>query len=210
MPFLFSWCILIDITNETRTELGGLMQGKENIDSLLAESFKSLVLEEPIEKITIKEITDRAGVIRPTFYNHFQDKYELLESIIRTDIIDPVKPLMDGGFINESLVLIFKNLYRDKAFYAKACKLEGQNSFAEICQKCIEELLIHVMRTLTTKSAPQRWLTLERLAQYYAYATCYVVTTWIKSGFSSEPEEMAEIYQFIFSRSLQDVIEELK
>ena len=48
-------------------------QGKSAIDTLLAESFKELALKHPIEKITIKEITDKAGVIRPTFYNHFQD-----------------------------------------------------------------------------------------------------------------------------------------
>ena len=68
-------------------------QGKSAIDTLFAESFKELAKKHPIEKITIKEITDLAGVIRPTFYNHFQDKYELLEWIIRTELLEPVKPL---------------------------------------------------------------------------------------------------------------------
>ena len=61
-------------------------QGREAVDALLAESFKELALRQPIEKITIKEITDKAGLIRPTFYNHFQDKYELLEWIIMTEL----------------------------------------------------------------------------------------------------------------------------
>ena len=64
-------------------------QGKSAIDMLLAESFKELAQKQPIEKITIKEITDKAGVIRPTFYNHFQDKYELLEWIIYTQLLEP-------------------------------------------------------------------------------------------------------------------------
>ena len=64
------------------------MQGKNATDALLAESFKELALRRPIEKITVKEITDRAGVIRPTFYNHFQDKYELLEWIILTELLE--------------------------------------------------------------------------------------------------------------------------
>ena len=50
-------------------------QGKNAIDTVLAESLKELSESRPLEKITIKEITDKAGVIRPTFYNHFQDKY---------------------------------------------------------------------------------------------------------------------------------------
>ena len=57
------------------------MHPKKELKILLAESFKELVLEKLVEKITIKEITDRAGVTRVTFYNHFQDKYELLEWI---------------------------------------------------------------------------------------------------------------------------------
>ena len=52
-------------------------QSRNGIDVILAESLKELSENRPIDKITIKEITDKAGVIRPTFYNHFQDKYEL-------------------------------------------------------------------------------------------------------------------------------------
>ena len=54
------------------------MDSRINVDQRLAESFKQLLIKNPIEKITIKDITDGAGVIRPTFYNHFQDKYDLL------------------------------------------------------------------------------------------------------------------------------------
>ncbi len=83
---------------------------KERIDILLAESFKELALRQPIEKITIKAITDRAGVIRPTFYNHFQDKYELLEWIIRVQILEPTRPLIHAGMIDEALMLVFTSV----------------------------------------------------------------------------------------------------
>ena len=62
-------------------------QNKTDIDQLLADSLKQLASKKLLEKITIKEITDKAGVIRPTFYNHFQDKFELLEWIIR-DVLE--------------------------------------------------------------------------------------------------------------------------
>ena len=45
---------------------------KELTKDLLTASFRELVLQIPFEKITIKMITDGAGVIRPTFYKHFQ------------------------------------------------------------------------------------------------------------------------------------------
>lgn len=107
-------------------------QGRNAVDILLAESLKELTESRPIEKITIKEITDKAGVIRPTFYNHFQDKYELLEWIIMTELLEPIKPLIRNGMAEQALILLFTSVEREKSFYMKACRLEGQNSFESI------------------------------------------------------------------------------
>ena len=75
------------------------IQGKTDIDQLLAKSLKEIAVRRPVEKITIKEITDKAGVIRPTFYNHFQDKFELIEWIIRTGQISRYRKKMCAGSI---------------------------------------------------------------------------------------------------------------
>ena len=176
---------------------------KETIDVLLAESFKELACRQPIEKITIKAITDRAGVIRPTFYNHFQDKYELLEWIIHTQLIH-------AGMVDEALMLIFTSVKADGEFYQKAVRLEGQNSFEQITKKCIENMLlqlIHGKEHVGRKRHP--WLTPEHIAQYYAQSMCFVVVSWIKSGMTVEPREITDIYNYIITRSMMDVIEEL-
>lgn len=183
---------------------------KETIDVLLAESFKELACQQPIEKITIKAITDKAGVIRPTFYNHFQDKYELLEWIIRTQILEPTKPLIHAGMVDEALMLIFTSVRSDGEFYQKAVRLEGQNSFEEITKKCIVDMLlevIHGKEHVGRKRHP--WLTPEYIAQYYAQSMCFVVVSWIKSGMTVEPQEITDIYNYIITRSMMDVIEEL-
>ena len=93
---------------------------KETTDLLLAESFKELACRQPIEKITIKAITEKAGVIRPTFYNHFQDKYELLEWIIKVQILEPTRPLIQAGLVDEALLLVFTSVKKEKEFYEKA------------------------------------------------------------------------------------------
>ena len=115
-------------------------QGANEIDLLLAESFKKLARTHQIEKITIRQITDEAGVIRPTFYNHFQDKYELLEWIIRRELIDPIEPLLDNGMLKEALILPLTTMEKDKEFYTRAVNLEGQNSFSETLRKAISEM----------------------------------------------------------------------
>ena len=184
-------------------------QGKSAIDTLLAESFKELALKQPIEKITIKEITDKAGVIRPTFYNHFQDKYDLLEWIIDKELLEPVEPLIQNGMINEALVLLFGSIERDKEFYTRASRLEGQNSFGSIAQSCVERVLLQVIKGQAEgRKSRYVWLTPERIAEYYAQSMCYVVITWIKSGMTISSRELAEIYNYMIKRSMTDILTE--
>ncbi len=183
---------------------------KNQTDALIAASFKELAQRHPIEKITVKEITDRAGVIRPTFYNHFQDKYELLEWIINTEILEPVQPLIGVGMINEAFVLIFTRIEQDKEFYTRASRLEGQNSFQSIVEACVSKVLLGVMQDFSTKGkmSKYQWLTSERVAGYYAKSLCYVVISWIQTGMSISAKELAEIYQYIIKHSMQDIIED--
>ena len=64
---------------------------------LLAESFKELLIKGSFDKITIKMITDQAGVIRPTFYNYFQDKYEVMEWLLETEVFQHIREMTEDG-----------------------------------------------------------------------------------------------------------------
>ena len=117
------------------------MQQKREVKTLLAESFKELALEKPVEKITIKEITDRAGVIRVTFYNHFQDKYELLEWICREEVLAPVRILLGNNMQREAVTFIFTAILKNKEFYSHVARTKGQNSFESIVQNLVSETI---------------------------------------------------------------------
>lgn len=45
----------------------------------IQEAFTDLLAEMDFEDLSIQDIMDRAELNRATFYNHYQDKYELLE-----------------------------------------------------------------------------------------------------------------------------------
>lgn len=186
---------------------------KKGIEQRLGESLKLLTVSEPFEKITIKRITDGAGVIRVTFYNHFQDKYDLLAWIIRNEIFEPVRILILNGMYHEAIVLIFSNLLRDRKFYRAAVKIEGQNSFAQITQECICEALKQLFEELLRQNGtsayhnPEHpWMSLEYLARYYAQSMTFVVLEWLRTGMTIPPEEMAGVYDFITEQSMWDAL----
>jgi AcrR family transcriptional regulator len=51
--------------------------------NLLEQAFTEVVAEKGFQSVSVKDITDKAGVNRATFYAHFPDKYALLDYSIR-------------------------------------------------------------------------------------------------------------------------------
>lgn len=48
---------------------------------VIKEAFLTLLEEKPINKITVKELCEKADINRATFYTHFSDCFDLLEKI---------------------------------------------------------------------------------------------------------------------------------
>src|SRR5271155_2277366 len=54
--------------------------------NLIRDALKALLSEKSFESISVQDIAERATVNRATFYAHFQDKFALLDALIRDDI----------------------------------------------------------------------------------------------------------------------------
>ncbi len=48
---------------------------------LIRGAFTDLLRQKPIQNITIKELCERAGINRGTFYSHYTDIYDLRDNI---------------------------------------------------------------------------------------------------------------------------------
>ena len=178
---------------------------KGNTDDLLAASFKELLCKAPMEKITIKDITDKAGVIRPTFYNHFADKYALLEYIVWHDLLEPIKPLLLNDMIQEGLTLLFSSMQNERAFYERAVCIAGQIARSEV-----SKLLLEIIdQKKQGKSHKYAWLDRQIIAEYYANSMCYVAIAWIKRDYMISPKDLSEVYKYLTKSSMMDVLNEL-
>ena len=182
------------------------MQQKREVKVLLSDSFKELVLEKPVEKITIKQITDRAGVIRVTFYNHFQDKYELLEWICREEVVSPAKILLQNSMQREAVTFIFTALLKNKGFYGHVSHTTGQNSFESIMRGLIAESIMEYFQSNEIrKSGRYSWITPKWVADYYAYNFTFVLMSWIEKDMTIAPEDMVNVIDFVARHSVVDL-----
>lgn len=76
----------------------------EKVKYRLAEAMKECMKKAPVEKITVKEITEECGVTRQTFYRNFQDKYDLINWYFDKILIESFEHMGEGQTVYESLV----------------------------------------------------------------------------------------------------------
>lgn len=177
-------------------------QNKNAIDEMLAEALKEISATRPVEKITIKQITDRAGVIRPTFYNHFQDKYELVEWIVKTELIEPLTESFKSGNYREVLINTFGRMEEEKNFYMRAAAIEGQNSFDSILRTSIRGLLLNFINIdRIQKNLPFKWLTVDMMVDFYSESLSYLVSSWIHAGMKEPKDELSDVIIFVMFHS---------
>lgn len=133
---------------------------------LLMDAFLKLTIKKDFKDITIKDITDEATVNRATFYSHFQDKYDLMDSGITDDILENiVENLSYYDQLNEeSIINIFVTLtkfHTDLATQLDTQCRRSYASFSSIIEQKLKKELEKVFYSLLLKQ--QSKLDLEAL-----------------------------------------------
>lgn len=181
------------------------------IERAMADSFKEIAIGKPIEKITVKEITDLTGVIRPTFYNHFQDKYELLEWIIKNDIVAPAMKYFVALDFKAGVIEFLETFRNEEDFYRACANYSGQNSFEEILNNEIRDIILFFVDSAALRDKLwYKWLSPEMIADFFSTPVADSIIKWIKNGMTLPPEEIWECFVYLFTHSIVDMIAGVK
>lgn len=195
----------------------------------LALSLKELMKKYSFEKITVTMITDGANVIRPTFYNHFHDKHEVLEFIFRSQVVDRIVRYMENGQEEDAAGMVFSAIDEDWDFYRRAFRVIGQNSFNSIVSKTLEKMLIELLTIKGVRPIPgaealadefievedaegnrvRRDLETTLVANYYAVSLANILDSWIAEGDNHvKPEQIKAVYYYLAAHSFTDIVQD--
>lgn len=182
-----------------------MLSNNETTAQLIAQGLKDLLKEKDLDKIRIKEITDKVGLMRPTFYNYFQDKYEVVEYIFCHDVLEPMRPFLQSGLNREAFHFMIVALQKDYDFYRREIMRSSQNSFREILAKSMHEFLLPIIEERVKKPI-HPFLTPENITEYYINIFLFVLTKWLLEGRNIPVEQIMEVYDLIISHSLDDLL----
>ncbi|MDO4814279.1 MAG: dihydroxyacetone kinase transcriptional activator DhaS [Gemella sp.] len=111
----------------------------------IAKAFKSLLEKDDFEKISIVEIMEVANIRRQTFYNHFLDKYQLMDWIFENDLQEKITDNLDFITGRQLLIELFIYFEEEKEFYTQLFNIKAQNDFSsyfiKYCKSLVEKII---------------------------------------------------------------------
>ena len=122
-------------------------QVTEQTRANLRQAFWELYAEKPVEKISVREITDRAGYNRATFYLYYHDVYELLgeiESMVLGNIERLVNErLLKGEKLefSQHMSLILRLAQRSRDYTRVLLGPHGDPAFSDRLKEIISPLV---------------------------------------------------------------------
>lgn len=175
---------------------------KSNMKDLLSEGLYMIMLQKPFDKITIKQICDKTGVIRGTFYNHFMDKYEALEYLAYHLLIEENRCFLHNKKYNDFLSQTIHTVYEHQEFFYRAFQTNGQNDFESILLNLYQKVII---QQIDEHKLPAN-ISQQFYSSYYANAFVFILKDWILHKCSCPKDEIIARICFLLSKSFYEIL----
>lgn len=168
--------------------------------SRLSVAFLRTLEKKPIQRISIKELTDSCGLNRQTFYYHFEDIYSLAAWTTKEfskSILQDVTAQSDWKAFTLAVLrnlqanIKVRNLLRHTFDNRRIHELIFDNVYALIEKYC-----------MTLPSFERRYKSIDEKTKafvyhFYATAILAVVDDWMETGMKQSPEELVALLEHV-------------
>lgn len=157
------------------------------------DAFRTALLEQmkkkPFEKIRIKDIAAQAGFSRKTFYNHYDDIYDLVLDCYRTFVeTDPDFRIGDcrtAAELADCVVEGFRKRLRfcaaNAAFSKMMCEKGMQFRYLRGIRDMDVAVMSHSIEDIQPKSAVDLLFNADFVARIYHICVWHIIEEWIEN-----------------------------
>lgn len=171
----------------------------------LEESLKKLLLQKPLDKITIQDLTTDCGISRMAFYYHFKDIYDLVEWACLEDAKKALQGKKTYETWQEGLLQTFEAVLENKPFIMNVCR--------SVSREQIEVYLFHLTHDLlygvVQEKAEGSGISEEDqnfIADFYKYSFTGIMLDWIKDGMKADYHQIAQKMHLVIEGNIVQAI----
>lgn len=154
------------------------------------DSFWEIYCRKRIEKITVREIAEKAGYNRSTFYEYFKDIYDVLEQM-EEELLPKLKdipPLLNPNAAEQVPVYSFFQMYSGSSDYYSV--LLGDHGDPAFAGKIKDSIKTKLLQNLLLEEDEKSRQEAEYALEYVLSGMIGILTYWFKNGKKISEEEL--------------------
>ena len=164
---------------------------------LVNAAFAELVVEKPYDEILVQDILDRAGIGRTTFYAHYFDKEDVLDTIIEQELELLTRQIAHAAVKRRVIpsLELFEHAYHSQNQQFRALMRSRASEFLwEALQAALCRAIEPALSTLFAerRSPP---IPLPVVSEYLASTLLTLFKWWVAADMPYPPEQIEHIFQ---------------
>lgn len=175
----------------------------------LEESLKHLLLQKPLNKITINDIAEDCGINRMTFYYHFKDIYDLIEWSCLEDAQKALAGKKTYDTWQEGFLHIFEAVKENKPFVMNVYRSVSREQIENYLFSLTYDLLLGVVNEqaegMSVRDEDKAFI-----ANVYKYAFVGLMLEWIKGDMKEEPKRIIDRLTLVIHGSVRNALERFR
>ena len=157
----------------------------------LEASLKKLLLQKPLNKITINDITEDCGVNRIMSYYHFKDIYDLVDWILMEDAAKTMEGRQSFDTWTEAFLDILHQVQENKVLvmnvYRSISREQVEQYLYKLLDPMLREFMERGMQGITVQDDDVQFI-----VDFYKYALVGMALEWIRKDMKEDPVRMTE------------------
>ena len=175
----------------------------------LEQSLKNLLLQKPLNKITISDIADDCGINRMTFYYHFKDIYDLVEWSCQEDAAKALAGKKTYETWQQGFEQIFEAVLANKPFimnvYHSVSREQVENYLYKVTYDLLEGVVEEQAQGMSVRQEDKAFI-----ATLYKYMFVGLMLDWIKSDMKGDPALIVERLEQVIHGSVSAALGRLR
>ena len=166
-----------------------------------SSALKARMATQPFDQITVADLLRDCDLSRPTFYYHFEDKYDLLKWTLEHDIVDLLRQGRDCLEWCDSIILVLRYVQENVDLCRCAWRYVGKDALEQMCYADVRALMDDYIEALDVEPAPPAQ-DAAFVADFYTRALVAQLASWMQNGMAISPEDMVALLE----RTVKDAI----
>ena len=175
----------------------------------LEQSLKRFLLKKPLDKITIKDLTDDIGISRMSFYYHFKDIYDLVEWSCLEDAKKALEEKKTHDTWQEGFIQIFDAVKNNKPFIMNVYNYIDRAQVEVYLTPLVDNLLMGVIEeesaNISVRDEDKQFI-----ARIYGYVFIGIMLDWIKDGMNEDPVLIVDKLSILLKDSIANALQKFQ